>query len=78
MSKCRVIVGSLPGVTERPLRSIEECDRSHGDASNAWLVLDYGDIIVHLFREQARDFYDLDGLWADAPQLESDSAPGDA
>ena len=35
-----------------------------------WSVLDYGDIIFHLFRAEARTFYDLDGLWADAPLID--------
>lgn len=41
-----------------------------GEAEGGWLLLDFGDIIFHCFREEAREFYDLDGLWADAPQLD--------
>lgn len=41
-------------------------------ASSHWIVLDYGTIIVHLFRGEARQFYDLDGLWADAPFIPLD------
>lgn len=40
-----------------------------GEANSSWVVLDYGDVIFHLFRNEARDYYDLDGLWADAPQI---------
>jgi len=40
-----------------------------GNHRSDWLLLDYGDIIVHVFREEARDFYDLDGLWGDAPEI---------
>jgi ribosome-associated protein len=36
------------------------------------MVIDVGVVIFHLFREEARDFYDLDGLWGDAPLLEMD------
>ncbi len=41
-----------------------------------WVVLDCGDIVVHLFHAPTRDFYDLERLWADAPKvnLESDAA----
>ena len=31
-----------------------------------WILLDYGDIMVHVFQKDARDFYNLEGLWADA------------
>lgn len=32
-----------------------------------WALLDYGDVIVHVFREPVREFYDLEGLWSEAP-----------
>ncbi|HOI49985.1 MAG TPA: ribosome silencing factor [Prolixibacteraceae bacterium] len=31
-----------------------------------WILLDYGDVMVHVFREEARNFYSLESLWADA------------
>lgn len=31
-----------------------------------WILLDYGEVMVHVFREDARNFYNLEGLWADA------------
>jgi ribosome-associated protein len=31
-----------------------------------WILLDYSNIVVHIFNEQARKFYNLEGLWADA------------
>ncbi len=34
-----------------------------------WALLDYGDVIVHVFQKQSRDFYDLEGLWAEAPRI---------
>ena len=41
-----------------------------GAVSGAWLILDYGDIIFHIFRKEARIYYDLDALWGDAPQID--------
>ncbi|WP_298434313.1 ribosome silencing factor [Geobacter sp.] len=35
-----------------------------------WIVIDYGDVIVHVFREELRGYYDLDELWSEAPRLE--------
>ena len=47
---------------------------AEGAVSSNWLVLDYGTIMFHIFRESAYDFYDLDGLWGDAPMLDLDIA----
>ncbi len=35
-----------------------------------WALLDFGDLVVHVFHSPVREFYDLDSLWADAPKLE--------
>lgn len=32
-----------------------------------WILVDYVDVVVHVFHREAREFYDLEGLWADAP-----------
>jgi ribosome-associated protein len=42
---------------------------SEGSAESGWLLLDYGDIVVHVFLEATRAFYALDRLWGDAPLL---------
>lgn len=34
-----------------------------------WVLVDYGDVMVHVFQETVRQFYDLDGLWSDAPEV---------
>jgi ribosome-associated protein len=43
--------------------------RVEGDHKCGWLIVDYGDVIFHVFREKAREFYDLDRLWADAREI---------
>ena len=35
-----------------------------------WVLLDYGDFVVHVFHEEERDYYQLERLWADVPQVE--------
>ena len=40
-----------------------------GMREGRWVLLDYGDVMVHIFQEPAREFYDLEGLWSEAPQI---------
>lgn len=42
-----------------------------GDTLDGWMVLDYGDVVVHVFTETQREYYDLERLWADAPRVEA-------
>jgi ribosome-associated protein len=44
--------------------------RIEGYRSAEWVLLDYGDFIVHIFDKNARDFYDLERLWLDAKHIE--------
>lgn len=46
-----------------------EPERRESDTGNTWIILDYGDIIVHVFYKETRQFYKLEGLWADGEQL---------
>lgn len=39
---------------------------TEGYEEGRWIVLDYGDLVVHLFAAEAREFWDLEGLWSDA------------
>ena len=49
--------------------------RREGTREGRWVLLDFGDIVVHVFDEAMRGFYDLDGLWGDAPKLAIDLTP---
>ncbi|MGC2234542.1 MAG: ribosome silencing factor [Pyrinomonadaceae bacterium] len=44
--------------------------RIEGYRSAEWVLLDYGDFIVHIFEKEAREFYDLERLWRDAKRVE--------
>lgn len=40
-----------------------------GYNESRWILLDYGDVVIHLFDDQARDYYCLEQLWSDAPAI---------
>lgn len=44
--------------------------RTEGLDDMRWVLLDYGDFVVHVFQDEARAFYDLDRLWADAERVD--------
>lgn len=50
-----------------------------GSPRSAWVLLDYGDIIVHVFLPETRRWYDLERVWSDAPRrrLEEDGPPAE-
>ena len=52
---------NLRGMGVRP-HSVE------GAARGQWLLMDFSDVIVHIFYEPVREFYDIEGLWSDAPR----------
>ena len=39
------------------------------DGETRWVLIDYDDVVVHVFETQARSFYGLENLWADAPRV---------
>lgn len=41
-----------------------------GEDSNQWILLDYGDVVIHIFDEESRHRYDLEHLWADAQRID--------
>lgn len=70
------------GTSRRQLHAIsEEIDRTmeqqfhdrrlgiEGYEASRWIVLDYGDVVVHLFDEETRQYYSLEELWADAERV---------
>jgi ribosome-associated protein len=54
---------NLGGAGHPPL-SVEGAHRGH------WVLMDFSDVIVHIFYEPVREFYDLEGLWGHAPRVE--------
>lgn len=60
-------VKALAGEAEEHISKREiEPDNVEGRGNNSWIVLDYGNVIVHIFSREAREFYNLDKLYGDA------------
>ena len=61
-------VKALAGEVEFKLEQREVApDNVEGRGNNTWIVVDYGNVVVHIFSREARDFYNLDKLYGDAP-----------
>ena len=43
--------------------------RTEGRGEDGWILMDYGDVVIHLFSPELRRYYDLEGLWRDANVL---------
>ncbi|MEW5802623.1 MAG: ribosome silencing factor [bacterium] len=70
------------GTTDRHVRAIADAveealrhdgvklDHKEGYLESTWILLDYGDIVIHIFTEEKREYYDLERLWGDAKRLD--------
>ena len=63
--------GIVAGLKQDGLRPIG----SEGARTGQWALLDYGDFVVHVFLHSAREHYDLEGLWSDAPRIPIEVPP---
>ncbi len=42
---------------------------TEGEQEGHWVLMDYGDVVIHIFYQPLREFYDLEGLWIEAPEV---------
>lgn len=61
-------VNALAGSVEKEIRNVfhEKPWHSEGFGNSEWVLLDYANVVIHIFQQEARNFYNLEGLWADA------------
>ncbi|MBN1958744.1 MAG: ribosome silencing factor [Desulfuromonadales bacterium] len=77
----------VSGRSDRQVRAIAENIRTEfkhqhnllplaveGVDQGRWILLDYGDLMIHIFQPQVREFYDLEGLWTEAPAIDFEQA----
>jgi len=57
---------------ERKIRALSVEGKKEGQ----WALIDYGHVIIHIFYEPVREFYDLEGLWVDAERVQTESLAG--
>jgi ribosome-associated protein len=67
-------VQALAEAVERTVRSKRvQASSAEGLAEGLWVLLDFDDVIVHIFYHEQRKFYNLEGLWSDAKRIAADA-----
>lgn len=65
----------VSAISEHIRRDLKKSDIKplsvEGEKEGQWVILDYGHVVIHVFLDPVRTFYDLEGLWADAPNIET-------
>jgi len=67
-TQTRALADEVEYLTEEKLG--RKPDRVQGNNGSNWIVLDYGEIIVHVFYNEQRDFYSLERLWSDGEEVD--------
>lgn len=64
-------IKTLADAAEAALEAVGETKKHReGYRGGSWVLLDFGCVVVHLFMEEARQFYNLERLWADAEEID--------
>ncbi len=71
-------VQALAETIESKLRSKRiKTSSAEGLQEGMWVLLDFDDVVVHIFYHEQRKFYDLEGLWSEGKHIEIESSPED-
>lgn len=65
----------IKAITDNVLEKVKyECDervwKKEGSGDQSWVVLDYVNVVVHVMSKSAREYYNIEGMWNDAPREE--------
>jgi ribosome-associated protein len=80
----RNVVAIAGEIEDKMLEAGVKTLRREGRAEGRWVLLDFGDVVAHVFHDEDRQYYALERLWSDCPTIpldvlaESSSAPADA
>ncbi|MBQ9394078.1 MAG: ribosome silencing factor [Proteobacteria bacterium] len=70
----RHVDGIATGI-DNEVADLRTCVSSEGQAGGQWILLDYGDVIAHIFNGHKRTEYNIEALWKDAPRVAVDVPP---
>lgn len=65
----RMLRAIVRALSEAGAAGVARLNRVEGTPESGWVLMDFGEVIVHAFGKHEREFYQLDRLWADAPRL---------
>ena len=71
-SSTRQVKAMAREIEETLSREKVEPDHIEGAAEGRWILMDYGETVVHLFLDEVRRFYNLERLWGDAPRISAE------
>jgi ribosome-associated protein len=67
--KTRLQARAVANAIDESLDTFEIPRRRQGYSSGSWILMDYGGVVVHIFLEREREYYNLEGLWHQAPVI---------
>jgi ribosome-associated protein len=74
----RHVQGLAEAISEELRAKRISSKHSEGMREGLWVLLDFGDVVAHVFYHESRTFYDLEGLWHDAPKIDPEELLAEA